>query len=223
MAGQYNTDDNHRHDVGKDRQQADHFLRHAVSEQMIKPDRTDQDSDPPVEFVSRNDGGDNQDGSHDVSLCFFKRHFLRKENMSSRRKNRKRHNDRSHKCEGFGKGQRFKKFPFGSRHREDRQKTHHRRGNSSQDRPADLGRRGINNVQRIIIRSGLIEAIENVLANDNTHIHHRADSNRYTRQRHNIRIDPAGLHRDKAHQHRQRKKTADECRTSKMHEQDDND
>ncbi len=70
-----------------------------------------------------------------------------------------------------------------------------------------------------------VQVPQDVLAQDDPHIDHRANRDRNARQSNDVGIDAKGLHRDEAHQHRQGQQSTDQDRTAKMqhHHQNDDD
>jgi hypothetical protein len=97
---------------------------------------------------------------------------------------------------------------------EDRRRHRHQAGPDAplarldrrEDRPRDLGRRMIDDLQAVFLRLGLLEMPQQVLGQDHPHVDHGADGDRDPRQRDDVGIDAERLHRDEAAEYGQRKK-----------------
>ena len=63
---------------------------------------------------------------------------------------------------------------------------------------------------------------ENILTDNDPHIHHCTNGDGDTGERHDIRIDTENLHGDETHKHRHREKTGDEDGTFHVHDHQEN-
>ena len=147
--------------------------------------------------------------------------LAREQQVSERRDDRQGHDDRGQQGEGLGVGQRLEQLALGGLHGEDRQEADDRRGHGRHHRAAHLDGRAVDDLQSVLLGVRLLQPAQDVLAEDDPHVHHGADGDGDARQGHDVGVDPEELHADEGHQHRQRQQPGDQQAAAQVHDHDD--
>ena len=132
-----------------------------------------------------------------------------------------RNKQRPQKSKGLGVGQRRKQFSFRGLEGKHGQKTHNRRQDCGAHRPGNLDGCFIDDLQTALTGRGGVEVEENILTQDNTHIDHRANSNRNAGERHNIGRHVKRLHQAKSNQDSQGKHQSNQEGAHQVEDHDD--
>ena len=143
--------------------------------------------------------------------------------MGRRRNDRQRDDNRCGQGECLGEGKRSEQFSLGPDHREHRQETDDGGRDGGQHRAGDLAGCPVYHFQAIFLRFGIVQVLEDVLAEDDPHVDHRTDGDGDARKGNDVGVDAEDFHGDKAHQHRQRQQRTDQQRTAQVHHHYQND
>ena len=222
MLGQQHTDHEHRNPIDDPRSDLVGLGGQVIADQFVGAQQNDDKAGPPHPEPGNGQTSHNERDMKRV-LDPSGANLSGQQQVGRRRNDCQGHNDRGRQGEGLGEGQGLEELTLGPGHGEDRQEADHGRGNGRQDRAADFRRTAVDHLQTVLIRSGGVEVLENVLRHDNSHVHNSADGDGDAGQGDDVGVHAEHLHGDEADQHRQRQGGTDQQRTPQVHQHDDND